>query len=261
MLRIFFALTIIFISAILGTAPLMLFMLFLYAGPLNWMVLNTGEAGRLLFNANLSLIFFLQHSGMVRKSFRQRLEKIIPRHYHGALYTITSGILVIVFCLLWQGSTLLFEVTGLFRVTMRTAFFLSILGILWGLWALLPIDAFDLLGLKPILENLRARQSATVPLRIRGPYRWVRHPLYFFMIVIFWSCPVVTTDRLLFNVLWTIWVVIGSVLEERNLVDEFGDAYRDYQRTVPLLIPRGLRPAYKNSKSNKPDQHRSRGRH
>jgi methanethiol S-methyltransferase len=72
------------------------------------------------------------------------------------------------------------------------------------------------------------------------------------MIVIFWSSPVLTTDRVLFNVLWTIWVVTGAILEERNLADAFGGVYRDYQQTVPLLIPRGLRPAYRNSKSKNP---------
>jgi hypothetical protein len=46
---------------------------------------------------------------------------------------------------------------------------------------------------------------------IRGPYRWVRHPLFFFILII-WSCPNLTTGRLLFNGLWTVWIVIGSIL-------------------------------------------------
>jgi hypothetical protein len=251
MLRKVFALTILGISAVLGTLPLVRFMAFLYAGASPRIVLDLSETGRLWFNTVLSLIFFLQHSGMVRKSFCQRLEKIIPLHYHGALYTITSGILVIALCALWQPSTLLFDVTGLPRVAMRAAFFLSVLVILWGLWALLPFDFFDLLGLKPILENLGAKTSPPAPFKIRGPYRWVRHPIYSFGIVLFWSSPTLTNDRLLFDVLWTIWMVIGAILEERNLVDEFGDDYRTYQKTVPLLIPRGFRPAYPNVKSNK----------
>jgi protein-S-isoprenylcysteine O-methyltransferase Ste14 len=44
-------------------------------------------------------------------------------------------------------------------------------------------------------------------------------------------------DRLLYNVLWSIWVVIGTFLEERDLVVDFGEPYRDYQRKVPMLIP------------------------
>jgi protein-S-isoprenylcysteine O-methyltransferase Ste14 len=31
---------------------------------------------------------------------------------------------------------------------------------------------------------------------------------------------------------------IGSIFEERKLVREFGDAYRDYQHRVPRLLPR-----------------------
>jgi protein-S-isoprenylcysteine O-methyltransferase Ste14 len=45
-----------------------------------------------------------------------------------------------------------------------------------------------------------------------------------------------TADRLLFNVLWTAWMIIGTVLEERGLLASFGDAYRDYQTEVPMLI-------------------------
>jgi len=52
-----------------------------------------------------------------------------------------------------------------------------------------------------------------------------------------WSCPDMTTDRLLFNVLWTGWIVIGAFLEERDLVAEFGDTYLEYQRKVPMFIP------------------------
>ena len=42
--------------------------------------------------------------------------------------------------------------------------------------------------------------------------------------------------------LWTAWIVIGSILEERDLVFEFGDVYREYQRRVPMFIPRGFHP-------------------
>jgi protein-S-isoprenylcysteine O-methyltransferase Ste14 len=44
-------------------------------------------------------------------------------------------------------------------------------------------------------------------------------------------------DRLLFNLLWTIWIVIGSYFEEKDLIAEFGDAYREYQKRVPMLVP------------------------
>ena len=71
---------------------------------------------------------------------------------------------------------------------------------------------------------------------MRGPYRWVRHPLYSAILVLFWVNPAMTSDRLLFNILWTIWIVFGTVLEERDLVREFGELYVEYKRKVPMLI-------------------------
>ncbi len=76
-----------------------------------------------------------------------------------------------------------------------------------------------------------------MPFTIRGPYRYVRHPFYFFILVMIWSCPETTLDRLLFNCLWSIWIVAGTVLEERDLTEEFGQKYRDYQKDTPMLIP------------------------
>lgn len=42
---------------------------------------------------------------------------------------------------------------------------------------------------------------------------------------------------LLRNMLWTLWITLGSYLEEKDLVAEFGESYRHYQNTVPMLVP------------------------
>ncbi len=52
-----------------------------------------------------------------------------------------------------------------------------------------------------------------------------------------WSCPDLTADRLLFNVLWTVWICVRAVLEEADLVADFGEKYIDYQSKVPMWIP------------------------
>jgi len=61
--------------------------------------------------------------------------------------------------------------------------------------------------------------------------------LYFVVLLMIWSYPVLTVDRLLFNMLWTVWIVIGAVLEERDLTADFGNDYREYQRDAPMLLP------------------------
>ncbi len=47
---------------------------------------------------------------------------------------------------------------------------------------------------------------------------------------------------MLFNILWTAYIIVGTLLEERDLGAVLGDEYRDYQRNVPMLIPYNVRP-------------------
>ena len=73
-----------------------------------------------------------------------------------------------------------------------------------------------------------------------GPFRFVRHPTYFSMILELVSFP-------LFCGAWFMLILVPIVyipalmlrlrLEEPAMVAKFGDAYRDYQRRVPMLIP------------------------
>jgi protein-S-isoprenylcysteine O-methyltransferase Ste14 len=105
---------------------------------------------------------------------------------------------------------------------------------LWGIRALGDFDAF---GIQAMLSHFQREQPAPAPLTIRGPYRWVRHPLYFFVIVAIWACPALSLDRILLGVLCTFWIAAGAMLEERDLVAQFGDAYRAYQRKIPMWLP------------------------
>jgi protein-S-isoprenylcysteine O-methyltransferase Ste14 len=182
------------------------------------------------------MLFFIQHSGMVRRSFRKWLTRFIPEEYNSALYAIASGIVLLGVIVFWQESSqMLITPHGILRWPFRIVYLLSLLGFVWGVKAL---GSFDPFGYRPILNRLRGKQPRQNPFVVRGPYRWVRHPLYLFMILMIWSCPDLTMDRLFFNILWTGWIVIGSILEERDLIAAFGEPYRKYQKDVPMLIPR-----------------------
>ncbi len=227
------------LAGLIGAASMLAFMVFLYAGPLGVVDLGLSATVLLAWDTLFCIAFFLQHSGMIRRSFRRGLARIIPPHYHGAVYTVVSGTVLLSLVLFWQESAdTLINLQGPLRWIVRAAFFVSIAGLVWGVRAFGSFDAF---GLDPILNHLRGTHTSPLPLTVRGPYRWVRHPLYSFMILLIWSSPHITVDRLLFNALWTGWVVVGTVLEERDLVADFGDAYRDYQRRVPMLVPWWIR--------------------
>jgi protein-S-isoprenylcysteine O-methyltransferase Ste14 len=121
----------------------------------------------------------------------------------------------------------------------RAVYLFGMAGFVWGVRSLRSFDAF---GAGTIRAHLKGKPPRPTRFVVRGPYRWVRHPLYLFSLMLIWSSPDVTTDRLLFNALFTVWIFAGSRLEERDLVAELGDAYRRYQREVPMLIPWRLRP-------------------
>jgi protein-S-isoprenylcysteine O-methyltransferase Ste14 len=234
------AYTVLVLSWLIGSVSLAFFGFFVLLGPLNLIDLTPGETAKLAWDALLCLAFFAQHSGMVRRSYRRWSANLIPSHYDGAIYTIASGVVLLMLVVFWQGSAhTVAAPEGVFRWLLRAVCFISIAGFAWGIMALGSLDTF---GLRPILDRLRGTNSPSLPFTVRGPYRWVRHPLYSFCLLMIWSCPDLTVDRLLFNVLWTAWIIVGTVLEERDLVADFGETYRDYQRKVPMLIPYRLRP-------------------
>ncbi len=70
-----------------------------------------------------------------------------------------------------------------------------------------------------------------------GAYGLVRHPLYTTGLLILWCFPVLTTGTLAFDAAITLYVLIGSELEERRLIAQFGEEYLRYRKKVARLIP------------------------
>ncbi len=230
--------TFISLAAVLGIGSIVL----LIAGGLSGLThFGWSDQAILAWDAFLSLVFFFQHSGMVRRSFRKWLARAAPPLYHGAIYTIGSGIALALVVILWQRSdTQLWMLEGIPRLIAAVCTLLAVIIFALSAYAL---RTFDPLGIGPIRAHLRGVEHTPGPFVVRGPYRWMRHPLYFCVLVLFWASPDVTTDRLLFNLLWTGWIYVGTLLEERDLTSEFGDVYRRYQKMVPMLIPwRGPAP-------------------
>lgn len=228
------------LSGLLGGVSMIFFVIFLYTGLPGQMDLGFNKQTNLFIDALLCFLFFLQHSLMVRNRFRKWLSGFIPQDYLGAIYSIFSGIFLVILMLFWQKSTSFrVDLDGMAYFFMRVLFFLSVIGFYVTFRSLRP---FDPLGIREIVIHLKGRTAKEPVFTVRGTYRWVRHPLYFFSLLMIWATVSVTTDRLLFNGLWTVWIIVGAMLEERDLVASFGDAYRNYQRNVPMLIPYKWRP-------------------
>ncbi len=70
----------------------------------------------------------------------------------------------------------------------------------------------------------------------RGILGVLRHPFYAGIFPLLWAGDLDVT-ALITNIILSIYVLIGTLLEERKLIVEFGDAYRQYQQNVSMLFP------------------------
>jgi protein-S-isoprenylcysteine O-methyltransferase Ste14 len=84
---------------------------------------------------------------------------------------------------------------------------------------------------------------------VHGLYRWVRHPLYTAGFVILWLFPYMTANLLALVIASSLYLWIGALFEERKLLKEFGDAYRQYKDVTPMFF---LLPWGKQSRRPKP---------
>jgi protein-S-isoprenylcysteine O-methyltransferase Ste14 len=233
----------IYSALVIGGGSLILFCLFLLFGPFALLDFGMNNEQALAFDSILCLLFFIQHSVLIRKSMRSRFEKHIPSEFYGAFYATSSGIALLMMTLLWQKTFVIATAGAAAYWFLRALFVLSIAGFYWGVASL---GSFDPFGIKKIKTATLIGKLKPVDLTVKGPYLWIRHPLYFFSLIMIWSSPDLTADRLLFNILWTLWIVMATKLEERDLLAEFGNKYREYQAMVPMLVPYKL-PARKDT--------------
>ncbi len=236
-IRKFLAGCLLVAAAVSGSVSIGLFVL----TPTGWIRAYEAKwpvAEILCWDASLLLLFFLQHSSMVRRDFRARLARFIPPWSYPAVYCIASSIFLASVVVFWQPTGL--HVLVCEGLTLAIVDGIAVLAVAIFFWGAIALRGFDPFGLSPIRAHLRGREEPRPAFVLNGPYRWVRHPLYFSILLLIWSSPDLTLDRLLGNTLWTAWIWIATRWEERDLESDFGDAYRQYRKRVPMLIPWGI---------------------
>jgi protein-S-isoprenylcysteine O-methyltransferase Ste14 len=98
-----------------------------------------------------------------------------------------------------------------------------------------PSDFLGLASLRAALAGGPAPPDE--PFASRGILRWVRHPWYTASFLLVWGHDM-DAAGLVASLVLTAYLLLGTWLEERKLVSQFGDAYREYQRQVPMFVPR-----------------------
>ena len=80
--------------------------------------------------------------------------------------------------------------------------------------------------------------SGSLGLVTSGPYRYLRHPMHFSILLNLLITPVMTADRLTLLLAVTFYLAVAIPIEEQRLEEEFGQRWEEYRRRVPALFPR-----------------------
>lgn len=196
----------------------------------------------LSINIALLALFAVQHSGMARPAFKQWWTRFVPQPIERSTFVLVSSLVLLLMFWQWRPlPQLVWHVENGLAGGFLWA--ISLLGWLLVLTSSFTIDHFELFGLRQVWLHARRRSAKDEPFVLRAMYRIVRHPLMLGFLIAFWVTPVMSLGHLLFAVVVTGYIVVAvKFLEERDLVAVHGDAYRDYQRRVPMLLPWRKRP-------------------
>ena len=200
---------------------------------------RTGPLGEaLLIDAGLLTLFAVQHSLMARPFFKRAWTRMVPKEAERSTYVLLSSLALLLMFWQWQ------PIGGVVWTVEQPVLQMVIYGLYAIGWLLVLsstflINHFDLFGLRQVFLFLIGRPYTQLKFGTPILYRHVRHPLYLGWLFAFWSTPTMTIAHLVFAIATTAYIFVAIQLEERDLVNAFGDDYRRYKKTVPMIIPIG----------------------
>ena len=203
--------------------------------------INSGETASsvtaLLVDTLLLSVFALQHSIMARPAFKAWWISIVHPAIERSTYVLLSSFALVLMYWQWLPLT---TIVWKSQTDTLSAIVYAISGLGWliVLLSTLMISHFELFGLKQVYYNLVNRHPAETPFTVNIFYGIVRHPLMLGFIIAFWATPTMTTGRLLYCVINTVYILVAvKFLEEKDLQKIHGERYTQYKKQVPMIIP------------------------
>jgi len=228
------------VAYLFSFATLLYFLLFIGAWDFLPFHIDSGSSQSLisavLINLSLAILFCFHHSIAARKSFKDRIIKIIHPVIERSTYVLVSGILLILLCLYWShidGYLWKIENNAL-RIVLISIY---IFGWVFSTIGTFLINHFELFGLEQVYLNFKKRSKEEAYFTEKYFYKFIRHPIQLGTLIGIWFTPDMSYTHLMLSVMFTIYIFIGLYFEEKDLVRDLGKVYKDYQKRVSMIIP------------------------
>jgi len=180
-------------------------------------------------NVVLFTVFALHHSIMARTGARAWISRVLPSQLERSLYVWIASLLFLAVCWMWQ------PLPGVIWQTRGPGIMLYVAQ---AFGIVLTLAAARIVGIWELAGVTQPDPTKPIEFRAEGPFAIVRHPIYLGWVLMVFATPTMTTSRLLFAVISTAYLIAAIPLEERSLIEVFGEKYRAYQRQMRWrLIP------------------------
>jgi protein-S-isoprenylcysteine O-methyltransferase Ste14 len=189
-----------------------------------------------LIDAGLVGLFGLHHSITARTSFKRWWTKFIPAPIERATYLCMTTIMTTVLVCFWQPIPIpIWHVHSTLASGFITALYL-------GIWAMMTAATFHFghfgfFGLAQAWNHFRQSPPQLSGMTARYLYALVRHPISLGWMVAPFATPHLTVGHVVFALSTVVYILLATPFEERDLIDDLGDVYRDYRRRVPAFLP------------------------
>jgi protein-S-isoprenylcysteine O-methyltransferase Ste14 len=197
---------------------------------------DTSLTTALLIDVGLLAAFALQHSIMARPAFKKWWTRIVPKPIERSTFVLAASLLLGATVYFWQPlGGVIWQVENISAIIAIYTIFVT--GWAMVLTASFLINHFDLFGLRQVWLYFRGKPYTQLKFGTPSLYRYVRHPLYVGFLIGLWAAPTMTVAHLVFSLLSTGYIVIGALLEERDLEKALPE-YKQYKKEVPMFLPR-----------------------
>ncbi len=179
------------------------------------------------------------HSFLISIRFTKYLTRTLKSYYafyrlFYVLFSLATLIWLINYAAQFDNEIVI-RYSQLWSIIRQVLTWASLLMFFWAFF--FNYDSLSFFGIRQILNYGKVNQiDRSEEIKKNGLLSLTRHPMYLALIIYLW-CQTFTIADIIVNTILTIYVIIGTILEEKKLVLEFGDAYRKYQQEVPMLIP------------------------